>query len=771
VEYILYLLLCMKQTNVFNSNQMHFKHSPVGTCLTIFRSVVLVLLSASFLTACNQGSTTNNYGPDNAGMSGGGSTKDPGDGTGGSTGDGGGGQGIQCGDSNNPKIKNRLFVRDVYEALNDQKLQMKTIPNESASSDAVSAEAIEVLVSSIRSYFGPASPNLEFTNEDFWKNFSKKISFIDDDRELHASQDANSPIALPKECRVVQIAYWSDTSEETDGGTLYVSAKYWRNLDQLNKIALMAHEFFFKQARRAHYENSDTVRFKIGQILSANGARPLFDQWLPSKEERAKEILPASMNGFKICKGSANEEPTAKINFYQYEGKDGRQHFTIPLLTSNSINLSFLNDSQFSFDPKENPDLAASTDLLIYPPKLYKYYYEVKRSTTGTFLAWFMRWYSNVGIIKTEETSSNLLVDFLFKYQNATKKGDTFWGGKAGPKNNPVKIELLNHTQDLKDVNQKPLKTREELINSIHNQMELIVDACFEVKEKQVNGAMLTIDKEIREIISSGTFTDSFPQWVTLLQSLKPRPEEINLRGQDPCKEQILHHLPNALLDVSANNYDEISLGPILGDSRYMIDNSSPKIAPGLMRVSQSNTTLDFNLICDDFRQTYFDNFGLKNALKTDLSTKEKNIVTMPWRDSKLKLNVAGIKIAAQIDFYYEQIASFLSFTQNGPQNFQRLITSYKLACPKNVGIIFGKDSCAHHESFLSELSSEKNIQLKLCPQALSIDGNKNFTICVVSKMETTQNSYLIYFGISEDTTLETPYEATIDLVRMVPSE
>lgn len=767
IHLVFTLLYEADESILFNSILSTSKPSRLGSCLTICQSVILAMIVASCLTACNPGSTTNNYGVNKAGMSGGGATKDPGDGTGGSTGDGGGGQGIECGDSNNTKIRNRLFVRDVYEALNDQKLQMKTIPNDSTGGDAVSAEAIKVLVSSIRSYFGPASPNLEFTNEDFWKNFSKRISFIDDDRELHASQDANSPIALPNECRVVQIAYWSDSSEETDGGTLYVSGKYWRQLDQLNKIALMGHEFFFKQARRAHYKNSDTVRFKIGQMLSANDVRPLFNQWTPSKEERAKEILPTSRNGFKICKGTSSEEPAAKLHFYQYEGKDGRQYFTIPLLTSNSINLSFLNDSQFSFDPTENTHLAVGTDLLVIPPMWYSLFYDGGNEYRGgLFGVWFARWYSNIGEIKTIDPGSTLS-NFIIKFDSTTKMGGVLWSESAGPANDPVKIELLNHTHALKELQSKVPKNREELIKEIHRQMRGSIETCFWAKEEQVNGAILIVDNEVQDFITSGTFPSGYPQWTSAIQNLKPRPWDVERGGPSPCenKKGILLDLPNALLNVSANNYDEGRLAEVLGTKFFLNESIQKKPVPGLVRLSQSNRSLEFNLICENYDEVYFKKFGIKNALKTDLATQDKIVSIAPHEP---KAQDASNEKKVQTDFYYKKFSNFLEFNKDSSQNFQRLITAYKQSCNKSGNL--PRQSCEHYESFLAELSSEKNIHLNLCPESSGFDEKEYLAICVVAKMKTTQNSYIIYVSRPKDTAHETQEAPTIDLVRMVPA-
>jgi hypothetical protein len=756
---------------------MRFKHSAVGTCLTIFRSLALVLLSASFLTACNPGGSNTNHGVDKAGMSGGGATKDPGDGTGGATGDGGGGQGIQCGESKNPKISNRLFVRDIYEAISDQKLQVKDVPNDLSDTGTVSIEAIKILVASIKSYFGPASSNLSFTNEKFWNEFSAKISFIEDERELHASHDANSPIALPKECKVVQIAYWSDISGDTDNGTLYVSKNLWRDLDQLNKIALMAHEFFFKQARKSGFKNSDEVRSKVGKLLSTKGLNPLFDQWLPSKENRAKEILPESLNGFKYCEGISIEDPSAKIQFYQYEGKDKLQHFTIPLLSSGTINSSFLHGTSFTFDPKKEESLSIATDLLLYPPNLFD---TIEKEglylSISTYQQWFVRWFEKIGTLWGVTTGSAQLLTYQFEIKNSSKLPEAVWTNYISSPLSPIQITLINPTFSTKAGADKILKKKKDLILTLNKKIKDTIRQCTKASDSDVDKVILVLNKSIRDAIQTGIYPVRYSDWIKSLQPLRPWKSNSPIYATDPCdnkKSSILEDYPNMLLNVHIDNYSVDRIYYILGDEGFYPQSFASTII-GKIRVSQNTDRLDFKLTCENYHDRYFKHFRSKQNVNERQLVENKHVNA---NVQKIDTTVSGAvstdmdKMKSNIDL----ISKYLKLDGNAHAEFDSMLNRYDAVCVKESIFPFSNISCPHYLSFLEEFSSEKKINLTNCSTGLPViesdQDDIRTSLCTIIKMATSNNSYKVYFNIREIPMLEMSFNPEIEFVRMIPTE
>lgn len=319
-------------------------------CKTVVhRPVVMVLaiiLGFGGVSCSPSGDTTNlfnTYGsdkklPDDDGYSGGGGT-----------GDGGGGQGVLCSEGvSSPKFKSKLFVRDLFEEEYTSNNEIVKLDQKISSSFlGVSDEAFKLLMRQLGRYFGPAMTKMEFGTEEFWRSFVKRIAFIEDSAKLRVSRDANSPIALPNGCKIVQIAFWSDSIGREQGGTLYVDKKHWDQLDQVNKIALLIHEYFFKEARMAGFKNSDFVRAKVGQLFLSTVSTPLFSKWRPSASRLVSHLLPNRKTGFKYCVGLSDQDPKAKVILYQYEGSDGNPYFVIPYLKSNLFTKSSLLRSEY----------------------------------------------------------------------------------------------------------------------------------------------------------------------------------------------------------------------------------------------------------------------------------------------------------------------------------------------------------------------------------------------------------------------------------------
>lgn len=453
----------------------HLELKPFG-CRTILQFLFCLALPVS-LISCGPTSINNYHGSDKVLANGNSETRG-----GGGTGDGGGGQGIVCtSEVKEERLKNRLFVRDIFEAIINHHRNMKYVESPSASLDKVDPQAIKVLVDSIKLYFGPATRNLEFGNEKFWTDFAERISFLNEETPLFPSNDANSPIALPVGCQITQLAYWDESAGSASDGTLYVDKKKWQQLDQFNKIALLAHEYFFKQARKAGYKNSDFTRFKVGQLLSVEGLEPISKEWAPAKDPRVKDILPESKNGFKFCQGTSSEDPAAQLYFYQYEGKDKFQHFVFPFLKSNSINLNLFQGKDFTIDPKAY-QLPAATDLLIYgsdfdddPESLF-----LKSNDNELTL-----WYKGTGLLY-EPGGAATLVSTVHAVQSAMENLSNFnktvlWLNHTTSANQTIQFSLLNPAINYNLAKKRRVKTRESLTASINRKIEDAEDISYKI--------------------------------------------------------------------------------------------------------------------------------------------------------------------------------------------------------------------------------------------------------------------------------------------------
>jgi hypothetical protein len=722
----------MKHTNVFNSILTHFKHSPVGTCLTIFRSVVLVVLSASFLTACNPGGTTNNYGADKSGMSGGGATKDTGDGTGGATGDGGGGQGILCGEAKDQKLKNRLFVRDIYESVFNYNRQMKSIPNDVAGTDTVSIEAIKILTSSLKVYFGPASENLEFTQDKFWTEFYKKISFLDEEKSLVPSTDANSPIVLPKGCNVVQIAYWDESPGPSENGTLYVNKQFWTKLNQLNKVGLLAHEYFFKQARKAQYKNSDAIRNKVGELLSVQGLSPLFKNWVPSLDKRYSEILPRYVGGYKVCRGTSPDDPSAKLLLYQYKGADEMQNVVIPLLESNTINASFLKNTSFTFDPHVNTELATTTDLMTFQSALSGSELD---PLNGTDASSFTRWFDEKDYLNflLRDGSKGRLASALM---NLTTKSESIWSNFLPSSPRLIKFSIINPASGASVLETKN-KTREELIYAVQKAISDKLETCS-VTWPDNDGWIAVLKKEISDNIAAGTRPKVWVKWTALLRTLEVTTCKI------ASDSLLTEDLPSLLYSLTLNNLDSKLAMSALED---LEEAKWANIPPARIRFTQDTTTLNFDLQCDDYESAY------------------RKIVT---KEYPIKLKTPGNRRATRVYSTYEsdelperikirnealaRLVESLNFTSNGEFAGGGDLPGEKCTIYDN----FKRFGCEDRGLFENELSRETDVQITGCANEVTTwlplpnRPNGSPEVCAMIKMKSTNHSFKVYFYSSK---------------------
>lgn len=671
-------------------------------------------------------------------MSGGGSTKDPGDGTGGSTGDGGGGQGVQCEDGN-------LYVRDVYEAVFEKNRTLKSVSGEN-SPDHVSAQARKVLIESLKSYFGPSSEIFPYVKDSYWLDVEKRISFIDDDRELLASQDANSPIKLKTGCKIVQIAYWDESPRNVKDDRLYVSRKLWKKLDQLNKVALLSHEVFFKQARIAGYKNSDAVRDQIGQLLSVEGLETLFPNWIPSADPKVSAVLPASTTGFKVCDGRSEEDLTARLRLYQYEGKDGVQHFSIPLLHSSKINAALLQGAKTSFSPDDDVLLAATTDLLIFQSDL-----------KGKEIAHFdpttlYRWYADSGLLMKDKSLTDLL--------KSLPNRKILWSETFHSSSEPITISIENTLLNWEGTKTPNRLSANGLIKEVNLELKNTLQKCLPLVDR-AEGAIAILHKEIKSAIEQGKYPSNFPAWAEALKKLNVVGEARDSECSALLKNtRVTHDLPAFLYSIYGKTNTGAEAWRLLGE--YSLEpRSYAPVELGVVSVSQGTDELKFKVNCEDYKSQY-----LRTAAA---GVKRGTILTLGKRVIyDFKPNIFGEKHSDE-QLVIQELHTFLSQNEGAAsiQSFEK--TGNYLGRGQAMESMYKLDNYY----FIWELYPEKNVTLSDCDQNIGIyrapeDKQYLGNACVLFTMGTTKNSYTVYF------TFHRPYQENvlaIEYIRFTPPQ
>jgi hypothetical protein len=741
--------LIMKKIFLCSSILTNLAIVSLNKCLTILRSAFLGFISlVLLLNSCGPGNTNNHYEAGKSGVSGGGATKDPGDGTGGATGDGGGGQGVLCGETTNTRIKNQLFVRDIFEAINNANLQMKNVPG-TQNDSTLSQEAIRVLVTSIRSYFGPSSESLEFTHEEFWKNFISQISFIDDSKQLIPSNDANSPIALPNECRLVQIAYWDESTGATEDGTLYVNGNFWKKLDPLNKIGLLAHEFFFKQARKSKYTNSDFTRNKVGKLLSVEGLSPLFQDWEPALDGRVKNILPKSMTGFKICEGTSKDDPSARLKLYQYEGKNKVQHFAFPQLTSKIINANLLQPSNFSFIPDSNIRLTTATDLLTYrsdffDSKIVPEYHRIK----GPWLNW---WYGHSGLLTKYFISTPQL---LANSSGVTGKPVVWQENISAPKL-PIKVILLDPAISENQKKQKEVKSQAELIHAVNERIRLTLKVCqsFTAPVTALANALSILNNEVSAAAQAEVYPSNFAKWNNSLKELGRYTDKKELEGwidQNNCEfandARLTFDLPYLLYTIKLNAHSDEEAIKVLGEDAYIPTNEGwtaegnalplPKLT-----VSQDGESLSFDLKCRDYATIFSETVKRISAPKK-INLPNSSLKVTFADDSKKRRGWDANKVQDA----YTSLAEYIRTEPFEPADISNP-SDQTLKCQTPSD--FENFPCEDYNFLLSEISNEREITLTRCQEnIINADGN---LYCALLRTESGRNKYVIHFTHGPD--------------------
>lgn len=775
-------MTCLEKA-IFNT----FFDSKLYSCRTILY-LLFGLYFSIFLSSCGPTSIYNNHGPDKNLANTTGETRGGG---GGGTGDGGGGQGISCNaDVKDKSLRNRLFVRDIFEAITNHRRTMKVINSPFENSDKVDAGSIKVLVDSIKLYFGPASSNLDFATESFWTDFANKISFVNEETPLFPSNDANSPIALPVGCEIVQIAYWDESAGSSEEGTLYVDQKRWRQLDQFNKIALLSHEFFFKQARKAKYKSSDFVRNKVGQLLSTEGLEPLFKDWVPASDPRIHDLLPDAKDGFKVCTGNSSEDPSAQLLFYQYKGKDNFQHFVFPMLKSNSINFSLLQPAHFvGFNPKENLNLSAMSDLWVYdsefPGKTDDLMTSNLEGDEDLFLS--MRYNGSGTLFEKSKFSIGQdireALNILGKYGKAV-----LWSNYINTMEQPIQVSIINSVLG-KESRGKDLKSWEDLIVLANKQIEsrflsiskeTIGNRSFQIKQealtKKILIAISILNSEIEDAARIGIYPEGFPKWNSSLHGLS-KELSIFYTADHPLKKD----LPAILYKLNLNTYGERDIEEYLGREVFQSFRQDFQFSnePGNMFLKQGNLSLNFKLKCNGYATIF--NATTKSDNGSKMSSKSKSPININYKieDNDFRSNHSGSKAEelksilekvrnrwykipkfhpmTEIKCDIENLVSFFISEKTSPEKYQKFWSKNFDACDGDKWL-----NCDELNMLASDLNDETSISVVSCNEyfryselysGLFFSSKNNKPArrgCFILKMNSKMNNYFIYFENQE---------------------
>lgn len=588
---------------------------------------------------------------------------------GGGTGDGGGGQGILCGnDVSDPYLSGNLMVRDIYEAIyNHRRVMRFDLPKKGGKQ--VDEDAIKSLVTAIKSYFGPASAHLDFAQEKYWQDFANNISFTPKGSNLIPSSDANSPLAVPNGCEIVQIAYWDESAGPIENGTLYVDQKYWEQLNQFNKIALLTHEYFFKQARKAGYKNSDFIRFKVGQLLSKEGLEPLFKDWTPSKDPRVKDILPEARDGFKYCEGTSTEDPDSYLQLFQYQGKNEEQHIVIPVLKSSNINHPLLQSIRMTFDPRSNLPMKFFSDFLLLERDhriKNKFYYDTRDvlfederekanlvnlfDDRSVFEMWHDLRYSLSGLLLSKYRSgtyslNETIIDTVEKMPDY--KGEIF---RTTIYSNKGPIQLsIPATLNPNKYNNSTLKSPQELLNKINQTIgEKIFRSPWPEEELAILEAISILHNEIDNAIATGKSMREFPKWLAALENIVTASEG-DLDSRLLNDKKVIKELPELLyklkLKISTNMsfaFDESFYDQFLEAGIDIHNNPKMKnpfmyftLNQGVIAISQGPHKVEFRLECKDYLNLFQE--GTKKERSAQLQqTINKNVSISYLFDSSI---------------------------------------------------------------------------------------------------------------------------------------
>ena len=199
---------------------------------------------------------------------------------------GGGGKGVLC--RNNKTVT--VETLDLYEGKVLYGLELN---HTAAGQD----QAIELFADLMTKHFwNPSTIALDEFKAHFKEQiinmFLKNIRFISPDKKLKLISDSFEPL-VQQGCEIVQVAIYYDDS------ILLVDQSLWNQMNWVNRIGLLAHEFIYLLDRQNGSKNSISTRKLVGQLFSVKGARPKADG-IPSDESKFTTCVISSPEDVRV---------------------------------------------------------------------------------------------------------------------------------------------------------------------------------------------------------------------------------------------------------------------------------------------------------------------------------------------------------------------------------------------------------------------------------------------------------------------------------------
>jgi hypothetical protein len=184
---------------------------------------------------------------------------------------GGGGRGVRC----NKDGKETFEVLDLYEARTLYNLDLIDFGTDE---DAAKQKLAELLTNHFRTPGQIIPATVKFFKNEMIQKMLDTMKFIESGKTLKLINDSFEP-TIEAGCKPVQIAVYHDES------ILLVDRNIWDQLNVTNKMALLAHEILYFEARRRGVKNSVSTRKLTGLLLSTKGVTRLTEGLSDDKDK------------------------------------------------------------------------------------------------------------------------------------------------------------------------------------------------------------------------------------------------------------------------------------------------------------------------------------------------------------------------------------------------------------------------------------------------------------------------------------------------------
>ncbi len=232
--------------------------------------------------------------------------------------DGGGGVGVRCQTRN--EIKSSLELLDLHEAsIRNQLIMHNPLTEETAIQLTVNlfanhfwnpdtvplAEYKKILTTEIISHLFRGESFMDFETKK-----TVKVEFVED---LALSKDIGT-YHISKNCQLEQIAYFVDDVE-----SLKISKKRWKELNWVNKAALISHELIYLMDRREGLENLNVFNPKI---ITSEQTREFIGTLFSNEKLTSKSDSLPKLNQLLWCLGK-RDNYNFDSHFWAYENTKG----------------------------------------------------------------------------------------------------------------------------------------------------------------------------------------------------------------------------------------------------------------------------------------------------------------------------------------------------------------------------------------------------------------------------------------------------------------